>query len=312
MYFYFSSNYPAIIKLNGIYYGTIHQSIKSCAIDGGQPPFIEVCPLGGKQPPTCLILDEEFLSSPSERVSITDLKGGYLLKFDKNYDSQEFKVFAQQKFSDAVVTVFSENGYKISIETEKDFYAENLSIELSSAEIVRIERNKELIVIYLYGEKTLVNVYAVKGNINKLFSRQVEQAEFKDKFITVEKLNDIKKHKITTEWEYSGGKIIAKTKRVEAGGEIDIEKLNDKVLPFVMLEEFLAGGDYSEYLGASVLENADKLGGFFGEFIGVMPPPVFREIDQVGLIYNCGKNLYKVEYFKFQVEKGKIINVITC
>ncbi len=310
MYYYFSSNYPAVIKLNGIYYGTIHNAVKSLRIDD-DAPFVEVCPLNSKESPTALLLDEAFFISPPKEVVLTDMDGGYMLKFNGGFSSQEFKVIAQQKFSDAVITAFSENGYKLSIETEGDFYAENIEMQVSSCEIARAKKYKNLIAVYFYGEKTLFNVYKLGNRTTKIFSKEVLSAEINDGIITVESLSDIAKHKITTEWEISGEKLTAKSKKVEASVDFNREKLSLKVVSYAFLEEFLVGGDYKWYLGGSVLENCDRLKEYLGEFIGVMPPPVFREIDEVGLIYLSGKNSYKVRYFTFEIKEGKIVN-ITC
>ena len=43
MYYYFTSDYPAVLKLNGLYLGSIKDTVKS--LSANQPPFIEVCPL---------------------------------------------------------------------------------------------------------------------------------------------------------------------------------------------------------------------------------------------------------------------------
>ncbi len=307
MYFYFSSDYPAVIKLNGIYYGTIHNSPKNINADTNDPPFIEICPLD-KTPPTSLILDQACLSSPPERVSLTDLNGGYALRFYKCYTTQDFKVFAQSKFSDAVVTAFSENGYKLSIETPNDFYAESLFVEVDRAEIKRAN-DGGLIAVFLYGDKTLVNIYQTQGEISKVFSREVDYAEFDGKVKTEETLSDIAKHKITIEWEYAGGKFTVKDRKVQTSQGFDKTLLNVKVLPYAFLEEILVGGDYKDYLGGTVKDNANKLSGFLGEFIGVMPPPVFRDIEEVGLIYPDGQNKYKVEYFRFEIQNREIVNL---
>lgn len=312
MYYYFSSSYPAVLKLNGIYYGTIHNAIKSCKVDGDEHVFVEICPLNGKEKPTAIILDKEFLSSPPNHLSITDLDGGYLLKFESSYFCNEFKVFSQQKYNDAVVTVFSENGYKLSIETKDDFYAESLEIEIASAEIQRVERLKNLVVIFMHGDKNVVCVYDINSSIKKVFSQNVDSAEFNENLITVQSYSDVAKHRLTTTWQYENRTFIAKEKKIERQNQIDREKLNPNVLPYAFLEELLVGGEYREYIADTLLENADKLGGFFGDFIGVMPPPIFRDIEDVGLIYNKEKNLYCVKYFRFELKENKIVNVSKC
>ncbi len=312
MYYYFSSNYPSALKLNGIYYGAIHNAVKNCNVNGEELPFIEVCPIDGKEKPLAFIPDNGFLTRPPERVIVTDMDGGYTLNFLSEHLTQEFKVFAQQRFSDAVITVFSENGYKLSIETKNDFYAESIAFEFSSADIIRNDKYKNLITVYLYGEKTLVFVYDITGRITKIFNREVQTAEFNDSLITVEPLCDMAKHKITTEWQYEKARFSAISKRIVAQNPLDISRLNEKVIPFAFLEELLIGGEYLDFLCPDIAKNADKLKGFFGEFIGVMPPPIFKSVDQVGLIYQKSKNTYKVEYFKFKVAKKKIVEMFKC
>ncbi len=307
MYYYFLSSYPAVIKLNGIYYGNVHNAVKSCNIEEISP-FIEVCPLNGLENPTCFILDQSFISNVPEGVILTDLDGGYLLNFTGGFLSAPFSVIAQQKFSDAVVTVFSENGYKLSIETKNDFFAENLLNKVDSCEI---SRKENLLTVCFYGQKKLVNVYDLSGGIAKIFSREVDSYEFGDRLITVENLSDMAKHKITTEWEYVSGSFKVKSKSVERAESFDEEKLSPKLIPYAFLEEMLAGGECGGYLGGSVKDNADKLSEFLGEFVGIMPPPAFREVEEVGLVYANGKNRYKVKYFKFEVKERKIVN-ITC
>ncbi len=305
MYYYFSSNYPAVIKLNGIYYGSIHNAVKSCNLEV-ENPFVELCPLNGSQSPACFIIDQNFLAHPPEQVVLTDMDGGYMLFFNGGFSSPEFKVLCQQKFSDAVVTVFSENGYKLSIETASDFYAESLYAHISSA---KISRYKNLIAVEFFGDKSLINIYGIRESVTKLFSREAELLEFGEKVIIKERLNDMAKHIVTTEWALERGEFALKNKSVESDC-FDREKLNIKVVPYAFLEEMLAGGDFTWCLGGTLKENADKLRGFLGEFIGVMPPPVFRGIDEVGLIYFCERNFYKVKYFKFELKEGKIVNII--
>ena len=46
-----------------------------------------------------------------------------------------------------------------------------------------------------------------------------------------------------------------------------------------------------------------------GDFIGVMPPPVFREENEVGFVYRTGERTYSAEYFVFEVSDKKITNL---
>ena len=68
------------------------------------------------------------------------------------------------------------------------------------------------------------------------------------------------------------------------------------------------GGCVDSFLCENVKKNADKLKAYLGEFIGVIPPPIFRRPDEVGVVLGDG-NGYKVDYFTFDFERGKICNI---
>ena len=56
-------------------------------------------------------------------------------------------------------------------------------------------------------------------------------------------------------------------------------------------------------------EHADKLKGFLGDFIGVMPPPKFRNPDEIGLIYKISDDRFKVTYITAELNGEKITNI---
>ncbi len=309
MYFYFSSDYPSALKLNGGYLGVIQNNIKTCELDLHSPTLIEVCPLIQGESPITFVLDDSF-NGEIIGASVTDLKGGYLIKFCRTYRGGEFCVLAQERFNDFGVTVFSDNGLKISIESQSDFFADNVFYACDCAEIKTLSIDGEKIcAVILRGQKNLLFVYTVGGKINKVLEKAVDEFSFDNGLATTETFFDMAKHKITCEWTFKNGKLIEKNRTVNCGKQLSLENLPSKLVPFAFLEELLAGGDILPYLDGGVKENADKLYGFFGEFLGVMPPPVFREIEQVGLIYKKTENSYFVEYFTFELLNKKICNI---
>ena len=162
MYYYFSSNYPAVIKINGMFYGKIEKVIKPLKIDKGIFPFIEICPLKAEGNSINFILDNEFLTFPPSGVSITDLKGGYMIKFYQRFDKLPFNVLAQEKFSNGVITVFTENSLKLSIETTSDFYAETFNLNPDSASISLFSLNGcSFVAITFYQDEKLLYVYKI-------------------------------------------------------------------------------------------------------------------------------------------------------
>lgn len=309
MYLYFSSAYPAAIKLNGIYYGVISDTVKSISING-EPPFIEICSLVSDERQINFIVDTSFLSSPPENVTVTDMKGGYFIKTLKSYHTNEFKVIAQNKSTDTVVTVFTENCLKISIERTDGFFADNEKFFADSSTIQFFNFNNEsFVAILLKSKENLLNVYKLNNDIEKVFSREVKDFEINGNLITIEEFFDVAKHVVKTSWEFADGIFKKKFVEVNHAPTFNPENLNEKIIPFAFLEELLVGGNLEPYLSDTLKEKSSMLKDYLGEFIGIMPPPTFRSIDEVGLIYKKSERNYEVNYCTFEIINRKIFNL---
>lgn len=306
MYFYFQSNVDAALKINGGFAGRLCEPLK-ISIDASRPPFLEFCPLNCAAPPTAFFPDENFTDNPPEGVIVTDLRGGYFVAFDNVAVRGEYGVIEQKKFSDAVITVFCDNGYKLSIETPADFYTEGLPFAATSAEISRefIDGN-DVIVVFFPTERYLCAYSA--GKVKKLFSRVADGYDVKNGFCTVERKKDVAKHEIKIRWDCSA-EFKEISREVSHAADFRKEAVCPKILPYAFAEEFAAGGDYTFYLAENVKKNADKLAEFFGEFIGVCVPPSFRDYREVGLIKKIRERKYAVDYYVFETENDKITNV---
>ncbi len=309
MYFYFSSAYPSALKLNGAYLGTLGKSVKACNLDLSTPTLIEVCPLCEGETGATVILDDGFNGNITSG-SVTDLRGGYLIKFNRTCRGGEFKVFAQEKFPDAGVTVFNDGGLKISIETPSDFFAEEIRENISSAVVQKNALDGHAVIaVELKGEKSMLYLFKIDGVIEKIFEGEIDSFSFENGFTTTEKFLDMAKHEVIKEWRINNGVFTEKTRKVTRSENFEPNAIPVRLLPFAFIEEFLTGGDILPYLDESIKENADKFSGYLGEALGVMPPPLFRSIDEVGLIYKVADNRYRVDYFTFEFKEKKICNV---
>lgn len=299
-----------MIKFQGVIFGTVDNSVKFCKFETPYP-LVEICPLMGKGTDFAFYINDDFLTKPPKNVSITYLKGGYFIRFSGTVESEGFSVIGQSKFRDAVITAFCENGYKISLETQTGFFAETLNFKPDNVEFTHGEgANSDLIfATFLCGEEKILNVYGIKES-TLLLSTQIDEFNINyTGFTCTERVKDMAKHVITREYALNDGTINELSRKVDAGDFFDREKLNERLIPYAFSEEFLCGGDYGFYLAESVKENADKLGGFFGNFIGITPPPVFRKSDEIGFVYKLAERRYSVEYFTFETENRKITNI---
>ncbi len=308
MYYYFFSEYPVALKVNGVFFNIIHNAIQHVNIDS-DCPFIEISPINTYGNTLNFILDQDFLKCPPKHVCITDLKGGFLIKFLKIHSDGEFKVFNQQKYGDLLVTVFNENGVKLSIETKDDFFVEQINTDCDNVNFYRPKFDERLLAVAFTNDKTLLLMFDASAKIKKVFQSVVDDFSFDNEFYTVEHFLDMAKHSLKITWEYDGAKFTEKERSISRSKTFNFANLPSQLIPYAFLEEFLLKGEYSPYLTDTILSNADKLHGFFGEFIGIMPPPIFRDITEIGLIYYKSENCYLVEYFKFELLNGKICKI---
>ena len=312
MYYYFSSEFPVAIKLNGIYYGILSDAVKHLRIDAGVP-FVELCSLTDEQTGTNFLLSDNFLSCPPPSVTVTDMKGGYMIKLYSTCSKSEFKIINQKKFNDAVITVFTENGLKLSIETPNDFYAETVKLKCENANIERFKLdNQNFIAVSFISQKQTLLVYRIDEKIQKVFCRTVDDFSLDNGFYTTEIYDDMAKHKCVLEWTFDGKNLINNHSKITCSTTFSIDNLHEKLIPYAFLECFLVGADTDCYFTETILNNKKHLKDYLGDFIGIMPPPRFRNIDEVGLIFRLKENLYKVDYFIFELENRKICNVKKC
>lgn len=310
MYIYFSSEYPSAVKLNGAFLGLVGKSTKGCNINIEENVYVEFCGADGKEKTLSFILNEGFFNNIPPNLIVTDLNGGYLLHAKKSCLEEDFSVLAQEKYNDLIATVFLDKGYKISIETPNDFYAEQLKFSFNNANFNRFNINGfSFLACELVGEETLLLVFNVSEKIEKVFCRQIKSFSFDNGLTTVTEIKDIAKHLITTHWDFNGEKLIEKESKIEVSPNFKVENLTEKIIPYAFLEALLTKDDLTPYLTENMLEKKHLLSGYLGDFIGIMPPPPFRNKNEVGLIYRKKENFYSVCYCTFTIINRKIDNV---
>lgn len=310
MYYYFSCDYPSVIKLNGIYYGTIYDQVKSINVEDKNATFVEICSASGKEENINFMLTDEFLLSPPPLVYVTDLKGGYLIKITKRYRKPEFCILAQEKFNNLMVTAFYDKELKLSIETPNDFFIESFNLEIESAKVLPFSAyNQNFVGVQLEGKEKYLAIYLITTKIEKVFFDCVLDYSFDNGITTTKKFIDIAKHHVVTTWSFANGKLKVKNKEITKKEGFNCNDIPFPLLPYAFLEDFLCGEDIRHYLTENMAKNANRLGEYLGDFIGVMPPPIFRKISEIGLIYKRELNLYKVEYYSFSFEGRKICNI---
>lgn len=308
MNLYFTSNYPVAIKLNGIYFSSVYQDTLSVNVD--KNAFVECCPLVNGEENVNFIFNDEFLSSPPNSLYLTDLKGGYLINL-KRQNKCGFSSIAKETFSDVIVNAFNENGVKLSIETPRDFYAEDLPFLVDGIKAQKgFISNNRLLFIQLFGEKKVLLVFSYENQIKKLFCREIDDFNLLNNgFETTENILDVLKHSLTIFYKLENDEIVESSRQVNKKKQVDLSSINENLIPYLFLEEYLVCGDIEPYLHKDILDKKDILKEYLGDFFGVCPPPLFREQNQVGLVYLKSQNLFEVKYATFFISQKKITNL---
>lgn len=308
MYCYFTGKRRAALKINGAFAGYLSKTPLLINI-AGEPPFIEICPTDSAYGYLSFVPDNGFFANPREGLTVTDLKGGYLVNVSP-VSGGALKVVATERFTNATATVYGKDGCRVEIAVGGNLFTEELPFRCLSAKILKENIGVPNALIIAFNEpETVLAVYTLSLDVKKIFLRRVASFSTDGVLVTTETFCDVAKHNVKTEWFYSNGTLTQKSKSITVSPAFEPRNLVKGVIPYAFAEEYVIGGDYSVYLGGNVLQNADKLRPYLGDAIGVMPPPFFRNADEVGLIYKTGKNTYRIDYCVFNVENKKIVNL---
>lgn len=308
MNFSFSSSSPFIIKCDGKIKGKISdKEIKSFDLNLGC--FIEACFINGDT--KNILLDNTLLSNPPPFLSVTDLKGGFIFDFNAYKKSSQFKIIAQEKSETLLISLFNDNGIKLSAETLNGSFSacieEADSFPFSKAEVnIKRVNGNSFIIIAFYSEKTLIAVYSIQNSLIKEGAFIVDEFNFSEELLLIQKKKDVLLHTVKSVFSFKDGFLPIKTDVIK---NKEFSDISEKIIPYAFLEEFAIGKTEESVLSDGIRENADKLKNYLGNFIGIMPPPLWREFDEIGLIKKRAYNLYFVDYVKAEVSGRKITNI---
>ena len=305
--YYFSAENTCAVKVNGNFVGILNQSVQPFHIP--TQSLIEILSLNAKTDSYNFILNDAFLTTPPKFAVITDLKGGYLIKILNFTVERHFKIYAQQKFGDIQITVFCDNCPKISVEGRNIFNIQTVDFFFTDAKIDCLFLNgKRFFAIAFRGEKTFLRIIREDGKT--VFEKTVNAFDIKSGLVTEEYMVDIAGHTVKTIWGVSNEEIVENKRQIISRKNFSIHAVPEKILPYAFLEELLVGGDIAPFISDNLIGKEKSIKNFFGNFVGIMPPPSFRDYSEIGLIYKKGENTFNVEYSTFTLVNRKIENFV--
>ena len=300
------AEFPFALKKNGILYGCAKNGVVKLDLDIDNPEFLEVIPLKQNLFTTSFLFDRDFLSTADTNISKTDLNGAYFIKIYPLYILTEQEKIMENKNQHGIISVYGDNLKVLNITTRYDTYTETIK-GLGNIKCDFFTYSGQPFA-YFFHNGTL-NIYSLAEQIKKTLCAPCDEFYFKDSLITVKTFNDIAKHKVTSYYSCNGNEFKFLEKKVETSPYYSANALNKKVLPVAFFEGVLCGEDVSPYLTETLLDKQSKLQGYLGDFIGVLPAPEFRSIDETGLIYQKAQNLFQVKYCKTELKDRRICNL---
>ena len=305
---YFLSSKPCILTLNGAYFGLTDTFERYAEISPTDNLFAEFTPENGQ--PIRFFLNENIRLNPPDRCEIYLLKDG-LAVYAKDFPSTDLtlRVIAQERESDMLVTVFSQGGVQVSIESGKGFFLSTLP---PSFETCALKFYHDFILI---SSPTQIALYNRRGE--RLLLEYVNDFSFENGNLTATlPLSDSLNRKAECVWTLEDDKakqtqftIVQQTKISLTENTIDDEpigRFRDEILPYAFLESALLGLDCSAFLCDELKEKAESIKTFLGDYQSVV---LTKTPSVCGLVRKKADRLFEVDEYFVELSNGKITDV---
>lgn len=304
MYCYFLCDVPCAIKVNGAFIGVASKNLSFIECD---KCFLEFIPLDEGFDKICFLFDKARPIS-SKNTKIIDLYGGFLLipQFFRRTDG-EFRLIDKKAFDlpiPTLVTYFNQNGHKLCISKENDFYVEAIPFTPNEVKFDACMHNgNQYLVAICIANRTEVLAFKISDKISLAFKNLCDGYSFsKNQLSTLEKKNDLLGHTIYSTWQFDDS---VKLKSYKTSYERQPFTLPEKLFAFAFFEEVIIGGDLSQFLSPALNARSHEIKEFLGDFTRVLPPPHFADDDLIALLFAD-----KIEYAKVSITNGLISNLV--
>ncbi len=302
MKIYFLSSKPCVLTVNGAFFGTVNGFERFAEINLKDGLFLTFTPENAL--PVSFFLTENIRFFPPERVDVYLLPDALAL-YVRDFPSADFSLtlIAQQRFDGGLASVFSQAGVHFALQTEKGAFNAPLppsfcQCELSIAgDFILLRSPKQLAVFHKDGAQILLqdaSDYTLDG----------------DELTVHVPLFDSLSRSATRKWRLheNRAELLSYTLRQARTGTENKadELLKNELLPFAFFESVLYGGEVRELLDDELLENAEKIKEFLGDFCSVV---LTADCNTCGLVYRKGERLFEVKHASVELKNGKIAEI---
>jgi len=293
MKIYFLSSLPCLLTLNGAYFGrtdTFPRHAEVCAKD---EVFVEFHPENAL--PIGFFITERLPFSPPDRCEVYLLPDAIAV-YAKNFASSDLtlRVHAQKRIGDTLISVFSQGGGQVCVESAKGTFVQPLPHSFFPSDIRAIGDCFLLVA----GDQLM----AIDAEGKPILSERYDSFEVEGNSLrALLPLQDSKRRKARCAWEFSGG-----CRRTEFTLLQPPEEDRVGLIAYAFFESILLGEGYEQFLGEDMQKNAEKLPAFLGNFRAVLPTD---DESVCHLVYQKAERLYEIKPFRVTLEQGKIVDI---
>ena len=290
---YFLSSKPCVLTINGAYFGVTDRFGRFAELSLKDGLFAQFTPEGGL--PVSFFIGEEIRFRPPRGVHVYLFKDALVL-YVKEFPSADFslRVIAQERFDDALLTLFRQGSVQLSIERENQMFNATLPPSFENASL-----SKHGGVFFVENGNSLLG-YDKTGTC--VLNETVLSYKFDgERLKATLPLFDSRQGTVECEWELSPS--VRQTKRSIL---VSSEEIAERLLPYVFFESILIGGTFEEYLCDELLPEKENIRAFIGEFerVCLTDNPLC-----CALLKKKKDRLFEAAYFTVEMNDGKITDV---
>lgn len=280
---------PCALYVNGIFLGTADGFERSTELNPEDGVFCELKPSGFLS--VRFRFDEEFLFSPPPQVKLYYTENAvavYVCDFIRA--DQSLKVLWQKRLGGSLLTLTLQGRVTLNLENETGFHVLNLP---DTFETCTVKKHGNF---FLLQSETMFALLSHDGKIPVLSEGTV--LESKNGLKAEIPFHDSVGH--TAICGYKNGELEECTIRTK-------REPTEATFALALFESALIGADCKPYLANALLEKANSLKEFLGEFLSVV---LTDTPNKVGLVYERKERVYDVRYFRVEITDGKVSNVL--
>jgi hypothetical protein len=209
------------------------------------------------------------------------------------------KMITQTRVSNCLVTVYQQGGVQVCIDSDIGVFNAPLPPAFSECKVfslgdfILLEGNNQLAVFDKNAELLL---------LEKFLSYRIDGALLSATLPLSDRLG----RTAECAWRANEDRLIQTqfSLKQERGESRDIRA---ELLPYAFFESVLIGADYTPFLSEELLEKAQSLKEFLGDFQSVT---LTDRADVCALVYPKGERIFQLRYFTVNLKNGKICDIV--